>query len=48
MGAYCLQISIDEVAMKWLLVSFALMVLMLCVSLVESVADDLRQGRDQD
>ncbi len=27
---------------------FALMVLMLCVSLVESVADDLRQGRDQD
>lgn len=26
---------------------FALMVLMLCISFVESVADDLRQGGDQ-
>lgn len=34
--------------MKWLLVSFALMVLTLCVSFVASVVDDLRQGGDQD
>ncbi|KGH30459.1 hypothetical protein P353_10010 [Comamonas testosteroni] len=33
--------------MKWLLISFALVVLTLCVSFVASVADDLRRAGDE-
>lgn len=33
--------------MKWLLVSFALVVLTLCLSFFASVADDLRKAVDE-